>query len=211
VSEAEELRRVLQVLQSLGAQVKVPISIDTRKPGVARAALEAGASIINDIAANRDDPAMWKLAAEYGAGYIAMHMRGSPENMQQHANYADVVEEVGAFFADRLKQLQACAVQSEQIVLDVGIGFAKTAEHNLQLLAALAEFKKYDRPLLLGASRKSFVGRITDAPEMAGRLPGSLACACWGVMAGVQMIRVHDVAATWKAVRMIEAIQAQAR
>jgi dihydropteroate synthase len=210
VSETEELRRVMPVLEKLAGQAQAPLSIDTRKPAVARAALQAGASIVNDIGANRDDPALWQLVAEYRAGYVAMHMQGSPQTMQESPTYRDVVGEVGAFFAERLEQLRAAQVVPEQVVLDVGIGFGKTINHNLQLIAALSEFTKYKRPLLLGVSRKSFIGRITDAPEMPARLPGSMACACWAVAAGVQIIRAHDVAATRQAVRMIEAIQAHA-
>ena len=151
---------------------------------------------------------MWDLVREYQAGYVAMHMQGSPATMQKAPVYKDVVGEVAAFFSDRLGQLRNSGVDGSQVVLDVGIGFGKTIDHNLQLLKALSAFNNYQRPLLLGVSRKSFIARITNAAEMAARLPGSLACACWAVLAGVNIIRTHDVAATWKAVRMIEALQA---
>src|ERR1700677_827242 len=209
VSEAEELRRVLPVFEALAGAVSVPLSIDTVKPGVARAALGAGASIINDIAANRDDPEMWRLAAETGAGYVLVHMQGSPGTMQENPRYEDVVLEVGGFFEDRLSRLRACGVNAEQVLLDVGIGFGKRTEDNLRLLAQLRRFTKWERPLLLGASRKSFMGSLVGA-KIEERLPPSIACACWGVENGAQVIRCHDVAATRHAVRMTEALMKHA-
>jgi dihydropteroate synthase len=207
VDEAEELRRVIPVIEQLAARVKIPFSIDTVKPAVARAALQAGASIVNDVAAHREDDAMWRVVAESGAGYICMHAQGTPQTMQTNPVYADVVREVGGFFGERLKKLNACGVAAEQVVLDVGIGFGKTPAHNLQLLAALRSFTKWRRPLLLGVSRKSFIGKLLGA-EVAARLPASLACACLAVADGVQIIRTHDVAETVQAVRMTEAIAA---
>ena len=206
VGENEELRRVLPVIEKLAPQVDRPISIDTIKPGVARRALEAGASIINDVAANRDDPEMWRLAAKSGAGYVVMHMQGTPATMQREAQYEDVTATVQNFFADRLSRLGENGVNSEQIMLDVGIGFGKTGQHNIELLRRLRSFTKWDRPLVVGVSRKSFIAQVTGGKEMSARLPGSLACACWAVAAGVQIIRTHDVAATRQAVRMTEAI-----
>ena len=147
--------------------------------------------------------------AEAGAGYVAMHMKGTPQTMQQNPVYGDVVAEVDEFFSERLGQLNAFGIQAERVVLDVGIGFGKALEHNLQLLGALNIFAKWDRPLLLGVSRKSFIGQVTGATDMADRLPGSLACACWGVEHGVHIIRTHDVKATRQAVRMTEAVMAR--
>ncbi len=207
VSEADELRRVLPVIEALAGQVNVPLSIDTMKPAVARAALQAGASIVNDIAANRGDDPLWQIVAEAGAGYVCMHMQGTPQTMQANPVYADVVAEVEQFFEERSRRLQACGVAAEQVVLDVGIGFGKTLEHNLQLLRGLAGFRKLGRPLLLGVSRKSFIGRLAGA-DVAARLPGSLACACWAVLQGVQLLRTHDVLETVQAVRMFEALAA---
>ncbi len=205
VSESEELRRVLPVIETLAARVAVPLSIDTMKPAVARAALQAGASIVNDVAANRADNPLWRLVAEAQAGYICMHMQGTPQTMQLNPVYTDVVREVEAFFVDRLRRLRACGVVAEQVVLDIGIGFGKTVEHNLQLLRGLTSFRKQGRPLLLGVSRKSFIGRLTGA-DVEARLPGSLAGACWAVAQGVQLLRTHDVAATAQAVRLTEAL-----
>lgn len=208
VTEEEERRRVLPVIERLVGRVQVPLSIDTQKPAVARAALAAGASIVNDIAANRDDDAMWRVVAEFGAGYIAMHMQGTPQTMQAAPDYTDVAAAVEAFFADRLVRVANAGVSPEQVVLDVGIGFGKTLEHNLQLLASLRRFTKLQRPLLLGVSRKSFIGKLLGA-EATQRGPAGLACACWAVEAGVNILRTHDVAETVLAARMTEAILQQ--
>lgn len=207
VGEIEELRRVIPVIERLAGCVQVPISIDTMKPAVARAALAAGASLVNDVAANREDDAMWRLVAEAEAGYVCLHMQGTPQTMQQRPHYADVVREVHGFFSARLRRLQDCGVGRDRTILDPGIGFGKTVEHNMQLLAALRSFKKLRRPLVLGVSRKSFLGGGSGA-ELADRLPAALACASLAVEAGVQVIRAHDVAETVRAVRMTETIQA---
>jgi dihydropteroate synthase len=205
VEEAEELRRVMPVLEQLAGELKIPISIDTMKPGVARAALGSGASIINNVAANRDDLALWKLIAETGAGYVCLHMQGTPQTMQDNPRYQHVVAEVKEFFEERSRRLQDAGVHPDQIIFDPGIGFGKRIEHNLTLLKALKEFAPLDRPVLLGVSRKSFLGKISgNDPEP--RLASGLACACLAVNAGVQIIRTHDVAETVQAVRTTEAI-----
>lgn len=206
VSEEEENRRVLPVIETLSKQVEVPISIDTMKPAVARAALRAGASIVNDVAANRTDDSMWRIVAEANAGYIAMHMQGTPQTMQATPSYDNVVDDVADFFSDRLKGLAAAGVAPEQVALDVGIGFGKTIEHNLQLLTRLQSFTRWDRPLLLGVSRKSFIPKVSGDPDSADRLGGSIACACWAVQNGVDIIRTHDVASTRQALRLTEAL-----
>ncbi len=205
VSEEEELERVIPVIEGLSGRVAAAISIDTQKPAVAEAALRAGASVVNDIAANREDDRMWRVVARHGAGYVAMHMQGGPQTMQDRPVYADVVGEVEAFFEDRLARLAAAGVAPEQVALDPGIGFGKTLEHNLALLEGLSRFTKITRPILLGASRKSFMGKLLGT-ETADRLPGSLACACHAVEVGAQIVRVHDVAETAQAVRTLEAI-----
>ena len=207
VTEAEELRRVVPVIERLAARVKVPISIDTMKPAVARAAIGAGASIINDVAANREDDAMWRLVAESGVAYVAMHMQGTPLTMQAEPRYADVVREVGEFFSDRIRRLGDCGIAREQVIFDVGIGFGKTLEHNLLLIGALRSFTKLERPLLLGVSRKSFLGKLAGI-ETPGRLPAALACTAFAIQSGVQIVRTHDVAETVQAVRITESIVA---
>ncbi len=208
VDEAEELRRVLPVIQALAGRVNIPVSIDTLKPAVARAALAAGVSIVNDVAAHREDSAMWRGVAEFKAGYICVHARGTPRTMQENPVYEDVVREVGEFFQERLGRLNAAGVTADQVVLDVGIGFGKTMEHNLQLLANLRSFTTMARPLLMGVSRKSFIGKLLGA-DLTERLSASLAGACLAVESGAQIIRAHDVAETVQAVRMTEALLAR--
>jgi dihydropteroate synthase len=205
VGEAEELQRVIPVIEKLAAKTSAALSIDTMKPAVARAALQAGASIVNDVGANREDDAMWKVVAEFNAGYVCMHAQGAPATMQKNPAYQNVVREVREFFLERQEKLAAAGVGADQIVFDPGIGFGKTPEHNLSLLAGLRSFTNLSRPLLLGVSRKSFLGKISGAP-VENRLPASLACATLAVVSGVQLIRTHDVAETVQAVRTAEAI-----
>jgi dihydropteroate synthase len=205
VSEEEEMRRVLPVIEGLAGKTRVPISIDTMKPSVARAAVARGASIINDVAACRNDREMWDIVAESGSAYVCMHMKGTPQTMQENPSYRDVRAEVREFFIERLARLRDCGVTGEQVILDPGIGFGKTLEHNLELLGGLSDYVALEQPVLLGVSRKSFIGKLTGA-ETRERLPGALACACLAVAAGVRILRVHDVRETVQAVRMAEAI-----
>lgn len=205
VNEAEEIRRVEPVIRALAGQVHVPLSVDTMKPAVARAALEAGASIVNDVAANRTSPEMWDLVAATGAGYVAMHMQGTPQTMQLSPQYGDVVREVREFFADRLDRLEAAGVVAEQVVFDPGIGFGKTLAQNLDLLARLAELNTRARPLLLGISRKSFIGKLLGL-EPHERIAAGLAGTVWAAGEGVKIFRTHDVAATAQALRLREAL-----
>ena len=163
VSVDEELKRVIPVIEVLARKVSVPISIDTTKVEVARAAIAAGASIINDVAGNRTDDALWRLAAETGTGYILMHTQGTPQTMQKNPQYSDVCAEVNDFFGKQLAKMDACGLNREQVVLDVGIGFGKTVEHNIALLKGVQTFLKWDRPIMIGASRKSFIGALTGA------------------------------------------------
>lgn len=205
VDEAEELRRVLPVVARLASELSVPVSIDTRKTGVACRALEAGAAVVNDIAAGRDDPRLWDELRRSGAGYVAMHMQGTPRTMQTAPRYEDVRSEIRTFFEQRLASLEAVGVQREQVVLDPGIGFGKSLDHNLDLIAHLDTLAGGLRPLLLGVSRKSFLGQLLGV-EVADRLPGGLACTVWAALQGVQVFRTHDVAATVQALRMVEAL-----
>jgi dihydropteroate synthase len=205
VSEAEELRRVIPVIEKLAAKTKIALSIDTLKPAVARAALAAGASIVNDVAANRRDDAMWRVVAEFRAGYICMHAPPALHKLQRQKN---MVFQVGRFFQERLKKLKAAGISPAQVVFDPGIGFGKTLEQNLRLLASLRGFTKLRRPLLLGVSRKSFIEKLSGA-KLNERLPASLACATLAIESGVQIIRAHDVVETVQAVRMAEAVLAR--
>ena len=205
VSEEEEIARVVPVIDRLSGQTEALISIDTQKPAVAEAALDAGARIVNDIAANRESPEMWELVASRNAGYVAMHMQGTPQTMQADPQYEDVLAEVAEFFARCLEQMRASGIRDEQVVFDVGIGFGKTLEHNLRLLGGLRTFKKLRRPQLLGVSRKSLFGKLLGL-DVDLRLAPGLACAAWALTNGVKILRVHDVAETVQAARMIEAI-----
>jgi dihydropteroate synthase len=210
VSEAEELRRVIPVIEQLAARLKIPISIDTMKPAVARAAITAGASIVNDVAANREDDAMARVVADSGAGYVLMHMQGTPQTMHVNPVYADVTREVGEFFSQKIQRLSDCGIAREQVIVDVGIGFGKTLEHNLQLLAGMESFTNAGRPMLLGISRKSFLGKLS-ADAGTDRLSGALACTAMSRAKGVQMFRTHDVTETVAALRAIEAVMAYNR
>lgn len=201
----EEMERVVPVIQALAGKLTIPISVDTMKPAVAHAAVQAGASIINDVTANREDEEMWRLVAETGVGYVVMHMQGTPQTMQEKPFYKDVVSEVNAFFGDRLANLARLGVQNEQIALDPGIGFGKTLEHNLQLLRGLRVFNAWNRPVLLGVSRKSFMGQLLGS-SVGERLPAALACACWAAQCGVGIIRTHDILETKQSLRMAEAL-----
>ena len=205
VDDSVELSRVIPVIKKLTDQTKAALSIDPQKPAVAQAALGAGAVIINDIAANREDEVMWQLVAKTGVGYVAMHMLDTPQTMQKSPKYKNVVNDVEAFFYCRMERWTDWGMTLEQVVLDPGIGFGKTVEHNLALLVALERFTRIGRPLLVGASRKSFIGHVTGA-EVENRLPGSLACACHAAQAGVGIIRVHDVKETVQALQIWEAI-----
>ena len=206
VSESEELARVIPVIEQLAGQTETALSIDTQKPVVAEAAISAGAVIVNDIAANRTEPQMWKIVAATRAGYVAMHMQGTPQTMQDRPEYTEVVAEVRAFFEERLERFKKAGLNAEQVMFDPGIGFGKTVEHNLALLTGLERFTNMKRPLLVGASRKSFIGRLTEA-AVEDRLAGSLACACRAAEAGAAVLRVHDVKETNQALQTWSAIR----
>jgi dihydropteroate synthase len=208
VAERDEIARVVPVIRAVRARSDAVLSIDTQKPAVARAALDAGAVIVNDIAANRDSAEMWRLVAERRAGYVAMHMQGTPGTMQQDPGYQDVVAEVKSFFDDRLQRFREAGMTDEQTVLDVGIGFGKTLEHNLQLLGSLRAFTNFRRPQLLGVSRKSLFAKLLGL-ELDERLAPGIAVAAWAILNGVQILRVHDVAPTVHALRTLEAVTAE--
>jgi dihydropteroate synthase len=206
VPEDEELRRVLPVITVLAGEIGVPISIDTRSPNVARAAVEAGASIVNDTAGEASDPEIDALVASSGAGVVTMHSRGSPETMLDMTGYSDVVKDVAAFLLQRADRLEAKGVRHDAIVLDPGFGFAKTGAQNLELLARFDELTGFGFPVLAGTSRKSFIGKVLNT-DTAERLEGTLATVVWAVAKGARVVRVHDVRQALRAVRMTEAIQ----
>jgi dihydropteroate synthase len=207
----EELRRVVPVVQQLAAQTPVPLSIDTVKAEVARQCLEVGAQIINDITALTGDPAMPAVVRGAGAGVILMHMQGTPATMQINPHYDDVVHDIAHFFEARLQKLANCGIARERIVLDPGIGFGKTVEHNLELLARLGEFQTLGCPVCLGVSRKGFMGRLLQRP-VHQRLAGSLAAVGYALSrCAVQLVRVHDVAETRDLVTVFQTLGARAR
>jgi dihydropteroate synthase len=203
VSEEEELRRVIPVIEALAPTINVPISIDTYTPAVAEAALNAGARIINDITGLRN-PEMIRVAAEHNATVVLMHMQGEPKTMQHKPQYIDVVADIISFFEERIEAARTQGV--EKIIVDPGIGFGKTLEQNLEILHRLNEFTKLGYPVLVGASRKSFIGTVTGA-EVGDRLPGTLAAHMMAVLNGATMLRVHDVAECRQALQVMQAIQ----
>ena len=201
----EELARVVSVIRGLALATSVPLSVDTAKAVVADAALEAGAHIVNDITA-LGDPDMAEVVRRHRAGVVLMHMQGTPQTMQLAPHYDDVVAEVVAFLEARLRAAVELGIAESAVVLDPGIGFGKTAQHNMRLLARLADLGKLGRPVLLGVSRKGFLGRLLDRP-VEDRLAASLAAACFALTLGsAQIVRVHDVAETRDAVRVIAAL-----
>jgi dihydropteroate synthase len=205
VSAGEECERLLPTLRELRRRSDAPVSIDTRRAETARAALDLGADVINDVSAGRDDPELLRLAARRDCGLVLMHMRGTPASMQQDPRYDDVVAEVAAFLAGRAAAAEALGVAAARIVVDPGIGFGKRLEHNLQLLADLRRVAG-GRPLLVGASRKRFIADLTGA-AVAERLPGSLAALAAAQRAGAAVVRVHDVAASVQFLDTLAAIE----
>jgi dihydropteroate synthase len=209
VSETEELSHVVPVIKELAAAFETgkalppAISIDTMKPAVARAALEAGASIVNDVAAGQSGKGMWKIICDFRAGYVVMH--APPGLHKKETGPEDVVDTVNGFFLERLNALTAFGVTPEQIVFDPGIGFGKNLEQNLRIIGQFGSFLRLRRPLLLGVSRKSFIEKLF-ASGVNERLPASLACAILGIESGACIIRAHDVAETVQAIRMAEAV-----
>jgi dihydropteroate synthase len=206
VSEAEELRRVLPVIRAVRSQTRALISIDTMKAGVARAALDAGADIINDVTGLRSDPAMPRLAASREAGLVIMHMIGTPSTMQQQPTYDDVVCDVRDFFLGRLRALEREGIDPQRVVWDPGFGFGKTPAHNIALLRALPDLAVGDRPILVGVSRKSTIGHLIGSDAMDDRDWPTVALTSHLREAGAHILRVHEVRPNVEALRMTEAI-----
>ncbi len=206
VSEAEELHRLIPVVQEVCRHVSVPVSVDTTKAAVARAAIEAGAAVVNDISAGQADPAMTGVVAEAGAGLVLMHRQGTPQTMQRAPQYGSVVDDVRDFLRGRMQAAEQAGIAAEQILLDPGIGFGKNLEHNLTLLAGLDAFQSLGRPILVGVSRKAFIGEVLGR-RTDDRLMGTAAAVAAALLRGAGMVRVHDVKAMQDVVRMIHAIQ----
>ena len=206
IAEETELKRLAPVVSALAKRVPVPISVDTSKPGVADRVLQEGARIINDVTGLQMHPEMSRVIARRGAGVVVMHMQGTPETMQDNPRYGDVVEDVLVFLRLSVEIAGSAGIAPGSIAVDPGIGFGKTLEHNLKLIGSLGCFKVLDKPVLIGVSRKSFIGRILDLAEEE-RLEGSLAAGVAGVINGADILRVHDVRATVRAVRIAHAIR----
>ena len=206
VPASEQIRRVVGVIEALSCQRPVPISIDTHDPEVARAALHAGAAMINDITALSDD-AMAELAIEYEVPVVLMHMQGTPATMQHEPSYGDVVAEVCRFLCDRAARAHSFGLGAERIIIDPGIGFGKTLQHNLLLLKHMEQFVATGYRVLVGTSRKRFIGAITGQAEPADRMLGTAASVALCAMAGVSIVRVHDVAEMRDVLRVVEAVR----
>ena len=202
-----ELARVVPVVAGLfeAAPEHVALSVDTRRPEVARAALDTGAAIVNDVTAGRD-PAMFDIVGEAGAGLVLMHMLGDPKTMQDDPRYDDVVSEVRDFLAARIGAAVAAGVHRDRVCVDPGLGFGKSLEHNLALLRAIGAFEQLRTPVLVGASRKRFIGELTGVDDPAERVEGTAGTVAWCAANGVDVVRVHDVRAMARVVRVVDAI-----
>ncbi len=193
VSVQDEINRVVPVIEAIAGQVDIPISIDTYKSAVAEAAVSAGASIINDISGLRFDPKMAGVAAQYKVPVVIMHIKGTPENMQKNPVYKDLVPEIMDYLNEGLAIARKAGISDDMIILDPGIGFGKTVEHNLEIIQRLNEFTCLDKPILLGHSRKAFIGKLLGDLPVSERLEGTAAAAAIGIYNGANIIRVHDV------------------
>jgi dihydropteroate synthase len=205
VSGEEELRRVMPAVEAAAARLDLPVSIDTTKSGVARAALDAGAEVINDISGLRFDPELAELAAESGAGLVLMHIRGEPRTMQRDVHYDDLMGEIVGELRESTERALAAGCRAEQLVVDPGIGFGKTAEHDLAIINGLGGLQELGYPVLIGPSRKSFIGKILGL-EVGERLEATIAACVVALLRGARIFRVHDVAEARRALDMAEAI-----
>ena len=208
VSPSREIMRVRPIIKALARDYGVPVSVDTRNAEVARAAVKAGASIINDVSGFRDAD-MIEVALSCDAGLVIMHMLGEPKTMQAEPRYGDVVDEVASYLLGRARTLEEYGIARERICIDPGIGFGKNLEHNLELLRRLHEIAVLGYPVLVGASRKSLIGAVLGEPDPARRLEGSLAIAAWSAAHGADIVRVHDVEATVRTLKMWRAIKGE--
>ncbi len=205
VAAGGEIDRVVPVIKRLAAEVDSPVSVDTRKAEVAAAALDAGAAIVNDVSAGRDDSRMFEVVRDSGAGLVLMHMLGDPKSMQQDPRYDDVVREVREFLEERVAAAEAAGIERGRLCVDPGIGFGKTLEHNLLLLRHIEGVRVPGVPMLVGPSRKAFIGRLTGA-EPHDRLGGTAGAVAWLAAKGVEVVRVHDVREMRQVVAVVDAI-----
>lgn len=203
VSIEEEVRRVKPVIEALIGKISVPLSIDSYKPEVVEECLKLGVHMVNDVTGLRN-PAMIKVVAKYKVPVVIMHMLGNPKNMQENPTYTDVVQDIKAFLQDRIAAAEKAGIKD--MLIDPGIGFGKKVWHNLEIIKRLEEFKELGKPILIGPSRKSFIGKISNV-EVPERLPGTLAAITACILHGANMVRVHDVKECKKAIEIVEAIQ----
>ena len=201
----EELRRVIPVIKRIVKKTDIPISIDTYKSEVAAKALDAGAGMINDISALRFDPEMKKIASRYGVPVVLMHIQGTPRNMQDNPHYDNVIQEISDYLRESIQMAENSGIDEDKIIIDPGIGFGKRLEHNLEILKKLNKLESLGKPILVGLSRKSFIGKVLDLP-LGERLEGSLAALAVAIQNGAKIIRVHDVKESKRAARMVDAI-----
>ncbi len=206
VSEEEEIKRIGPIFEFLGKCTDVPLSIDTRKASVARVALDSGASIVNDVSALREDACMAQVVQESGAGVVLMHRQGDSATMQQAPHYTNVVGEVKSFLSESILRARSVGIMPDRIMIDPGIGFGKTCYHNLEILANIGEFLQLEQPLMIGLSRKAFIGEITGKP-VAEREMGNAAAVAIAVWQGANVLRVHDVAAMKDAIQVAQALR----
>jgi dihydropteroate synthase len=207
VTQEEELRRVIPVIETLAPRLRIPISIDTYKATVARKAVEAGASMINDISGLKFDPEMASVAARAGVPVILMHIRGTPRDMQKDPVYTDLIGEILDYLRDSIRMAENAGVSRSKIIIDPGIGFGKTFDHNLQIIKRLGEFRTLGAPILMGVSRKAFIGKILGGAGPDERLEGTAAAVAISVLNGANIVRVHDVKEMAKVVKVADAIK----
>ena len=207
VGYEEEVRRTIPVIEELAKRVNVPLSIDTYKADVAKRALDAGASMVNDISGLRFDPEMAGVAADYKAPLVIMHIKGSPKNMQVNPEYEALIPEIIDYLRISIKLAVDAGVKEDMIIIDPGIGFGKTFEHNLQILKNLHEFTLLEKPLLIGPSRKAFIGKILGNAPASERIEGTAAAVAVSIMNGANMVRVHDVKEMVKVAKVADAIK----
>lgn len=206
VSEEDEKKRVLPVIDKLAGQIGVPISIDTYKTGIARAALDAGAAMVNDISGLSFDPEMAGLAAARKTPVVIMHMQGTPRNMQKNPRYESLIGEITGFLSGRAEAAESAGVAADRIIIDPGIGFGKTVEHNLEIVKRLKEFTSLGYPVMIGVSRKSFIGKVLGT-EVDERLEGTSAAVACSVIGGASLVRVHDVKEMFRVTRLADAVK----
>lgn len=207
VSAEEEIRRTAPVIEAIAAKIKVPISIDTFKSGTARAALEAGASMINDISGLRFDPEMAGVAAKYGAPVVLMHIKGKPKDMQENPVYEALIPEIMDYLRESINIAVKAGVSEDRLILDPGIGFGKTFDHNLQILQNLKEFTLLNKPLAVGVSRKAFIGKILGGLPASERLEGTASAVAIAIFNGANIVRVHDVKEMSRVAKVADAIK----